>query len=146
MNAISSQPHRSGRWPAWARVLAWCFGIFLVLQVITTLGIRGLAAKYGGSEPLQARIQMRGFATTLAMRKVVGLDYPSTLEGLAAAFKNEPRYLPKMSSASLADKLKDPWGHAFVYYCPGSHNRDSYDLLSLGEDGREGTSDDITNW
>jgi general secretion pathway protein G len=40
----------------------------------------------------------------------------------------------------------DPWGNPYVYYYPGKHNPTSYDLLSVGPDGKEGTDDDIGNW
>ena len=40
----------------------------------------------------------------------------------------------------------DPWGNPYIYLCPGKHNPSSYDIISLGPDGREGTEDDITNW
>jgi len=40
----------------------------------------------------------------------------------------------------------DPWGDPYIYYCPGKHNQSSYDLLSAGLDGKEGTDDDIGNW
>src|ERR1019366_1384158 len=32
-------------------------------------------------------------------------------------------------------RTRDPWGNAYVYRFPGSHNPDSFDLYSLGEDG-----------
>lgn len=40
----------------------------------------------------------------------------------------------------------DPWGNRYVYALPGKHNPGSYDLLSVGPDGKEGTDDDIGNW
>jgi general secretion pathway protein G len=40
---------------------------------------------------------------------------------------------------------KDPWSNDYVYVCPGVHNKDSYDLSSLGADGVE-SADDVTNW
>ena len=40
----------------------------------------------------------------------------------------------------------DPWGHAYIYECPGKHNPSSYDLMSMGVHGRVGTDDDIANW
>ena len=43
-------------------------------------------------------------------------------------------------------KPVDPWAHEYVYKYPGEHNREDYDLYSLGKDGRAGTDDDITNW
>lgn len=44
---------------------------------------------------------------------------------------------------------KDPWGRDYSYVCPGEHNSDSYDICTLGKDGREGGSGseaDVTNW
>jgi general secretion pathway protein G len=40
----------------------------------------------------------------------------------------------------------DPWGDNYIYEFPGKHNPGSYDLLSVGPDGKEGTDDDIGNW
>ncbi len=36
----------------------------------------------------------------------------------------------------------DPWGHDYIYRCPGNTGKE-YDLLSGGADGREGGTDDI---
>lgn len=41
---------------------------------------------------------------------------------------------------------KDPWGKDYVYRCPGVYNTGSYDLFSMGRDGKIGGGDDITNW
>ncbi len=41
---------------------------------------------------------------------------------------------------------KDPWNNDFIYDCPGSHNTNSFDLISCGPDGLPGTRDDIANW
>ena len=40
----------------------------------------------------------------------------------------------------------DPWDNPYIYYYPGKHNANGYDLLSVGPDGKEGTDDDIGNW
>jgi type II secretion system protein G len=40
----------------------------------------------------------------------------------------------------------DPWGRPYVYECPGKHNPSSYDLMSMGPDGRIGGDDDLANW
>lgn len=42
----------------------------------------------------------------------------------------------------------DAWGNAFMYVNPGTHNEYSYDLYSVGPDGKgDGTEkDDIQNW
>ena len=43
----------------------------------------------------------------------------------------------------------DPWGRPYVYVSPGHANAQSFDLYSLGRDGREGGQGedaDITSW
>ncbi len=40
-----------------------------------------------------------------------------------------------------ADELKDHWGNAYIYKPDLVNN--SYDLISIGADGKEGTDDDI---
>ena len=43
----------------------------------------------------------------------------------------------------------DPWGRAYLYVSPGVANPNSYDLYSLGKDGRpggDGEDADFTSW
>src|ERR671918_724672 len=43
----------------------------------------------------------------------------------------------------------DPWGRAYLYAAPGRENPETYDLYSLGRDGRsggEGEDADVTSW
>ena len=43
----------------------------------------------------------------------------------------------------------DPWGRAYVYTAPGRENTETFDLYSLGRDGRpggEGEDGDVTSW
>ena len=45
-----------------------------------------------------------------------------------------------------AESLMDPWKNELQYRCPGQHNRDGYDLWSMGPGGQSGDGDDIGNW
>jgi general secretion pathway protein G len=66
--------------------------------------------------------------------------FPSSEEGLTALAErpgdlaNWKRYVEKVPM--------DPWGHPYVYHCPGSAGKD-FDLFSCGPDGHEGGGDDI---
>ena len=40
---------------------------------------------------------------------------------------------------------KDPWGRPYVYECPGKHNPKSFDIYSLGPNGKGG-DEAIGNW
>jgi general secretion pathway protein G len=78
--------------------------------------------------------------------------YPTTSEGLAALI-NRP---PDISSGKWQKYLDvgripaDPWGHPYVYRCPGLHNTNTFDLYSCGPDGKSLSGgddpDDINNW
>lgn len=56
-----------------------------------------------------------------------------------------PETLDELSRGRYVDRVpRDGWDRAFVYRAPGSRRGD-FDVLSLGEDGREGTPDDIVH-
>lgn len=45
----------------------------------------------------------------------------------------------------MSPALEDPWGNKLRYKYPGHGSDDSFDLFSLGPDGKE-SEDDIGNW
>lgn len=86
----------------------------------------------------QAMMDIKTISSALDLYKTEFGRYPEGDDGLEALIREE----------MLKDKKtpKDPWGTPYVYVNPGVNNERSYDLYSLGEDGREGGGDDITNW
>jgi general secretion pathway protein G len=88
----------------------------------------------------------------------------STLEGALSLYEQDNGNFPSADQGLTAlrvapgnatgwhgpylnhDVVNDPWEHQYIYRCPGSHNPDSFDILSMGPDGQEGTADDITNY
>lgn len=86
-------------------------------------------------------------AAALALFKMHVGRHPNKLDELVGQPENEDDAEKwKGPYVSSADTLKDPWGHRLMYLSPGEHNRDTYDLWSLGPDGKDGTDDDIANW
>jgi type II secretion system protein G len=76
--------------------------------------------------------------------------FPSEREGLSV-FTRRPADIPESKWERLGNvPTQDPWGHPYIYRFPGIHNRDYFDLYSLGEDGVSNSggcdSDDINNW
>ena len=68
--------------------------------------------------------------------------FPLNLQDLITPPKNARNW-----HGPYVDKLAvDPWGHPYIYTCPGKHNTNGYDLFSAGPDGKPGTDDDIVNW
>ena len=75
----------------------------------------------------------------------------SSLEGYNETFQRPNDGTPYLDDDFYQDlKIIDGYGSAFMYECPGTHNPESYDLWSKGNDGADGTADeqldDITNW
>ena len=78
--------------------------------------------------------------------------YPTTEQGLEA-LRTRPTTppLPRAWNGPYLRKALTPdaWGNPYIYRSPGEHNPHSYDLSSLGADGRAGgtgNDQDINNW
>ena len=68
-----------------------------------------------------------------------------------AALSREPSPAPINWNGPYLKKRvdKDPWGYDYVYIVPGRYNKDSYDLICYGADGKPGGAGydaDITNY
>jgi len=75
-------------------------------------------------------------------------SYPSTTEGLQALITAPTSGAENWHGPYLLDgKMPlDPWNHPYQYRYPGTHNKNGYDIWSMGPDGQDGTADDIGNW
>jgi len=127
------------------------FTLVEMLLVVTIIGI--LAAlvipKIAGTGE-RARVTAAladingGIKSALGQYEVDNGFYPKSLQDLIQAPGNARNWHgPYFDPPKLPT---DPWGYNYVYYFPGKHNPNSYDLLSVGPDGKEGTEDDIGNW
>jgi len=89
-----------------------------------------------------------GMATALKLYQLDNGNFPTTEQGLTALL-TKPSTEPASSGWNgpyLEKNPVDPWGNPYKYRCPGTSNRTTYDLCSVGRDGMEGTEDDVTNW
>jgi|HubBroStandDraft_1064217.scaffolds.fasta_scaffold61700_3 general secretion pathway protein G len=93
-----------------------------------------------------AKAQIASFGTALAVFKMDNGYFPPGANGLIYLVQRPPGetnwrgpYLEKSAPV-------DPWGHSYLYECPGRHNPQTHDLSSMGPDGRAGGGDDICNW
>ena len=72
-------------------------------------------------------------------------SYPSTEEGLEA-LQSAPSGKEAKWQGPYVDQLPaDPWGRDYRYQFPGTHNKNGYDLWSVGPNP-DNPSDDIGNW
>ena len=129
--------------------------LLVVLAIIATLVAvvaPSIFQNVGDAKVDAAKSQIEIFTLALDAYRLDNDTYPTTEQGLAAL-----RVRPTTGAAPRnwrgpylrKDVPLDPWGRAYVYVAPGAENPTSYDLYTLGKDGKPGGSDedaDITSW
>ncbi len=124
--------------------------IMLVIAITTLVMTSGSYFVSDGvrmSRRPRVALDLSYLTTALEAYKLQNGSYPSTQQGLAAlatAPTGEPK--PQRWTPTLDKVVKDPWGRDYIYVRPGKKNPRTYDLISKGEDGIEGTADDLGNW
>ena len=121
--------------------------LMLVVIIIGVLSAMVVPRLAGRSE--QARIQAA--KTDINSSIPIALDLYEMDLGRYPELMDYLRTRPGADSESwrgpyLKKKPLDPWGKVYIYKAPGEHNPDSYDLSSMGSDGKPDTTDDVTNW
>lgn len=133
---------------------------FTLLEILVTLAIIGLLAGlaisnsdkiFGQSQEAVARVFVRDSLKTSLVRYKIDLgDYPSSNEGIAALITapngKSDRWRGPYIESPGGKVPNDPWGEPYRYRYPGTKNKGSYDLYSIGPDKSDGTEDDIGNW
>ena len=122
--------------------------VLVILGVLAAIVVPKFAGRTEQARQTAAQSQIATFSTALDAYEVDTGSYPKGKNGLNAlivAPSDAQNWKgPYMKSESGIPN--DPWGHPYTYECPGKHNPNSYDILSLGADGRAGTEDDVANW
>ena len=124
--------------------------VIIIIGILTAMIVPNIAGRSEQARNVAAESDIEtNLSAALDLYKLDNSFYPSTEQGLAALL-NTPTVSPvpaKWNGPYLKKKklVKDPWGREYVYTAPGAHNKDSYDLSSLGADGVE-SKDDVFNW
>ena len=141
-----SQPRRS-----FARQAG--FTLIELLLVLVILGILAaiVVPKFSGrteqARQVAATTQIATFGTALDAFEIDMGHYPNGKNGLNDLVQSPRDGGSIWKGPYLKGTIpNDPWDHPYIYDCPGKHNPTSYDITSLGPDGRAGTDDDVTNW
>ena len=122
--------------------------VLVILGVLAAIVVPKFSGRTEQARQTAAQSQIATFGTALDAFEVDNGYYPKGKSGLTELIQ-QPRNLQSWKGPYLKSEgglPNDPWGRPYVYECPGKHNPSSYDLMSMGPDGRVGGDDDITNW
>lgn len=124
------------------------FTLIEILLVVVIIGILAAVAvpRLGGrvkqAQIAAAQSDVDSIGMALRLYEVDNGSYPGSLQGLVTT----PGAAPNWRGPYLEKGIpNDPWGNAYIYAHPGSHNPNGYDLHSMGPDGTE-SADDVCNW
>ncbi|MCH2155446.1 MAG: type II secretion system major pseudopilin GspG [Opitutales bacterium] len=116
-------------------------GILLGVLLQNTGNILGTSKEDGAKIWVDATVSV----PLVRYNKDIG-NYPSTEDGLKALV-TAPSGKEGRWRGPYLDKIpEDPFGNPYQYAFPGKQNARSYDVWSMGADGKSGTADDIGNW
>ena len=130
---------------------------FTLLELLVVMVIIGLLAGFvapryfaqvGKSQVKAARAQIDALDKALEQYRIDVGHLPTTEQGLAALNITPPGEQNWAGPYLKKEVPRDPWGNAYNYAAPGTHNND-FDLSSFGKDGRPGGSGenaDLGNW
>ncbi len=127
---------------------------FTLLELLVVLAILGLLIglvapavlhQLSGAKEKIAKQSIQRLAGVLDLYELDVGSYPSTDQGLQALV-SKPTDATNWNGPYLKGEglPQDPWGHAFQYRSPSNRPNHTYDLYSLGPDGK-GQSDSIMN-
>ena len=132
--------------------------LLVVIAIIATLAAvvaPSIFQNVGDAKVVSAKSQLDILSLALNQYRLDNDAYPTTRQGLSALRElpgpddvgESPRNWrgPYLSRAVPLD----PWGRAYVYVAPGVINTQSFDLYTMGRDGKPGGSGedtDLTSW
>ena len=133
--------------------------LLVVIAIIATLAAvvaPSVFRNVGDAKTASAKSQIEIFGLALNQYRIDNGVYPSTTQGLDA-LRTQPSTVggdgepPANWRGPYLSRIvpPDPWGRPYVYRAPGLVNTVSYDLYSLGRDGKpggDGEDADITSW
>jgi general secretion pathway protein G len=126
--------------------------VIAIIAVLAAVVAPSVFRNVGDAKHAAAFSQIELFATALNQYRLDNDGYPSTEQGLAA-LRTVPSVgdpPPNWRGPYLSRVVPlDPWGRAYVYAAPGVINPQTFDLYSLGRDGKiggDGEDADVTSW
>ncbi|HYR07746.1 MAG TPA: type II secretion system major pseudopilin GspG [Longimicrobium sp.] len=126
--------------------------VIIVIAMLATLVAPSVFQHVDSAKASTAKAQIEMLSAALDAYRLDNDRYPTTEQGLAALHQ-APAAAPaprRWRGPYLRRELPmDPWGKPYVFRSPGTVNPHSFDLLTLGRDGKEGGDGedaDVLSW
>jgi general secretion pathway protein G len=148
MKLINVKMNRTSRTRRNAFTLVELLLVLTILAILAGIVLPHLAGRGEQARETAAKSDIASISSALGMFEVDNGFFPKGRTGLQALVQR-PSNAQNWHGPYLENKTTlpiDPWGNAYVYECPGKHNPNGFDLMSMGPDGRIGGDDDICNW
>jgi general secretion pathway protein G len=115
--------------------------VLVILVLLASIIGPRVIGYLGSSRTKTAKVQIESLVTSLELFHIDVGRYPSTGEGIDALVKPPTKLAgwsgPYVTKGSIPP---DPWGQPYRYQSPGK--KGSFDLYTLGRDGKEGGTDE----
>jgi general secretion pathway protein G len=126
--------------------------VIAIVSVLAAVVAPAVFRNVGDAKQSAAKSQIELFATALSQYRLDNDAYPTTQQGLTA-LRTMPTVAepPRNWRGPYLSRVVplDPWGRPYVYLAPGVENPQTYDLYTLGRDGKPGGNAedaDVTSW
>jgi general secretion pathway protein G len=119
--------------------------VLLIIALIIGAVAMNMGAFTGSASNVTTKARINSLESALMAYRMDNMTYPTQAQGLDALV-TKPGDAKRWRQYVKPEGILDSWGHKMVYKNPGTHNSAGYDIYSAGEDGQEGTADDIGNW
>jgi len=121
--------------------------VIVILGVLASMVVPNLIGNKDKADRQKVVSDVIALENALDMYRLDNNRYPTTEQGLEALIikptdEPEPRNYPE--DGYIKRLPEDPWGNEYILVSPGEKGR--IDILSVGQDGEEGSDDDIGNW
>ena len=120
--------------------------VMLILIVLASVAVPIYFGNIDRSHRQATIVDIAMFEEAIARFEIDNSRFPTTGEGLAALVEAPPDLTDSWHGPYIKRVPLDKWGNAYIYKCPGERDVRSYDVVSVGKDGVEGTADDIDKY
>ncbi len=112
--------------------------VVAILGMLSSVIVVSVMNQFTNAKISATRLKVESTEKAVQQYYVQVGEYPSQSEGLKAVVN------PPDGSKGMLDSVpKDEFGHELKYYNPPRKNKGAFEVFSVGEDGQEGTEDDI---